>query len=137
MVDLVITAASVVRGDGAKVLRGDHGETNTAGQVVYRDATSKNFLKADNDSATAAVRDAIGIALNGGSNGQPAAIQYEGEINLGAILTVGETYCLSSNAGGICPIGDLASGDYPVILGVARTAAILVMGIVKGGAAKP
>jgi len=137
MADLTITAASVVKGTGAKVLRGTLGGTVTAGQAVYRDTTTKQFLAADNDSATAAVRDAVGIALNGGAINQPVEVQYLGEINLGATLTVGETYVLSSTAGGIAPIGDLGSGDYPVILGVARTAALMVMGIVKGTAAKP
>jgi hypothetical protein len=139
MVDLVVTAASVVKGSGAKVWRGVFGGTVTAGQSVYRDATTKYFLAADNDAASAAGLDDtdVGVALNGGGANQPCEVQYDGEINLGATLTVGESYAISSTAGGICPVSDLASGDYPVILGVARTAALLVMGIVAGGAAKP
>ncbi len=139
MTDLTQTAASVVKGDGAKVLRGVFGETLTAGAPTYRDATTKKWMKADNDAASAsglATTD-VGIALNGGAVNQPAEVQIDGEINLGATLTVGEVYVISSTAGAICPVGDLGSGDYPVVLGIARTAALLVMGIVKGGAAKP
>lgn len=139
MTDLVQTATSVVKGDGAKVLRGVFGETVTAGMVVYRDVTTKKWMKADNDAASASgLADTdVGVALNGGAVNQPAEVQYDGEVNLGATLTVGEIYCVSSTAGGICPAADLATGDYPVVLGIARTAALLVMGIVKGGAAKP
>lgn len=139
MADLTVTAANVVKGDGAKVWRGVFGGTILAGQGVYRDPTTKKFLAADNDAAAASSLDDtdVGVALNGGGANQPCEVQYDGEINMGATLTVGESYAVSSTAGGICPVSDLGSGDYPVILGVARTAALLVMGVVKGGAAKP
>lgn len=139
MADLTITAASVVKGDGAKVLRGVLGGTVTAGQAVYRDTSTKKFVAADNDAAAASGLDDtdVGIALNGGGANQPVEVQYLGEINLGATLTVGEIYAISSTAGGICPVADLATGDYPVVLGIARTASLLVMGVVAGGAAKP
>lgn len=139
MVDLTITAASVVKGEGAKVWRGVFGETVAAGQGVYRDPTTKKFMKADNDAASASTLEDtdVGIALSGGALNQPAEVQYDGEITMGATLTVGEIYAVSSAAGGICPVADLGSGDYPVVLGIARTAALLVMGVVRGGAAKP
>lgn len=138
MSDLTVTATSVVKGTGAKVLRGVFGETVTAGQSVYRDPTTKKFMKADNDAASASGLDDtdVGIALNGGAVNQPAEVQYDGEITPGATLTVGEIYCVSSTAGGICPAADLGSGDYTVILGTARTTAIMVMGVVKNGAAR-
>ncbi len=137
MSDLSITAANVVPGTGAKYLRGTAGETITAGQPVYRHPTTRKFMKADADSATAAVREPVGIAAHGASDGQPLAVQTDGEINLGATLTVGEIYCLSDVAGGIRPEADNGTGDYVVVLGVAKTTAILKLGIVNAGSAVP
>jgi len=139
MTDLSVTAANVVPGSDAKIIRGLAGETITAGQPVYRDATTRKFMKADSDSATQAVREPAGIALHGASDGQPLAVQTEGLITIGATLTVGEIYVLSDTPGGIMPEGDLEAGDYPVVIGVARTAAILNMGrgFIIGGAAVP
>lgn len=137
MTDISVTAANVVAGANAKKTPGTAGGTVTAGQPVYRDPTSKKFLIADSDSATAAVRDAFGIALHGASLDQPLMVQTEGDINLGATLVVGKTYVLSDTPGGIMPVDDLETGDYPTVLGVASSASNLKMKIVAGGAAVP
>ena len=137
MVDLVITAGSVVAGSNAKKTPGTAGATVTAGQTVYRAAASGKFLLADSDSATAEVRAPAGIALNGASDGQPLTIQTEGDINLGVTLVVGKTYVLSDTPGGIMPVEDLETGDYTTVLGVASAANNLEMKIVIGGAAVP
>lgn len=135
MTDLVITAANVIAGSNAKKVQGIAGATITAGQVVYRDPTTQKFLQVDSDSGTEAVRNVFGIALNGASNGQPLMVQTEGDINLGAALTVGEIYVASDTAGGIMPEGDLELGDYPTILGVAYSTSVMKMKILAGGAA--
>jgi len=59
-----------------------------------------------------------------------------GNMDLGATLTVGETYVVSSTSGGIAPIGDLVSSNYVSILGIATASdnlnlAINVSGIQK------
>jgi hypothetical protein len=137
MTDLVITAANVIAGSNAKKTPGLAGATITAGQVVYRDPTTKKFLAVDADSGTEAVRNVFGIALNGASDGQPLMVQTEGDINLGATLVVGTTYVASDTAGGIMPVADLEAGDYPTVLGVASAANNLKMKIVAGGAPVP
>lgn len=38
-------------------------------------------------------------------------------------------------AGGICPVADLSSGDYPVLLGFATSASVLRVDIVEAGVA--
>jgi 5'-nucleotidase len=58
-------------------------------------------------------------------------------INHGATLIEGQTYVVSATAGSIAPISDLTTGDFPIILGVASTAALLILRPVAGGAAKP
>lgn len=135
MADLSITAASVVKGANAVTESGTAGATITAGQVVYRDASDLKCKLADCNSATAAVRSPRGIALNGASDGQPLVIQRSGEITIGATLTVGSTYYLSATAGGIAPLADLGSGDYPTVIGVAKSTSVLVLSFTEAGAA--
>lgn len=117
MADLTITAGSVVAGGGAKTVEGIAGATITAGQVVYREASSGTLKLADCDSATAEVRLPLGIALNGASTGQPVEVQTSGKITIGATVAASVPYFLSPTAGGICPLADVLTGDYGVFLG--------------------
>lgn len=128
MSDLSITAASVLAGASVRTERGSLGATITAGQVVYLDeASTGKWLLADNNAASAATRGAgkIGVALNGGASGQPVLVLLEGSYTVGATMTAGVVYYLSDTAGGICPVADLASGEYPVPLGVATSTTVL------------
>jgi len=128
MTDLSITAANVVAGEGAVTERGIASATVAAGQVVYKDATGK-FALADTDSATAIIRKPYGIALNGAATGQPIVVLRSGPITIGATVTKGVAYYLSGTAGGICPVADVAAGDYTAILGLATSASVLLVDI--------
>jgi hypothetical protein len=128
MADLTITAASVSSGADANKESGTAGETITAGQAVYKAASGK-YMKADSNSATAAARQARGIALNGASLDQPLAIQKSGDITIGATLTAGTAYYLSDTPGGICPLADVGSGEYVCLIGLAKSASVLAIGI--------
>lgn len=130
MVDLVITAANVVAGVDAVKESGTWGETVTAGKVVYKDPTTGRYLLADNNVAGKQVP--RGIALNGGSNGQPGVIQKSGGITIGATLTPGTTYYLSDTPGGICPLADVAVGENVAIVGLAASASVLTIALVGG-----
>lgn len=125
MTDIAITPANVLAGTGAMVEDITAGATITAGQVVYREGSTGKAKLADCDSDTAEARSPRGIALNGASDGQPLEILREGPITIGATLTPGTVYYLSATAGGICPVGDLGQGDYPVVVGIARSASVL------------
>jgi hypothetical protein len=130
MADVVVTAANVVKSTGAITETGIAGATITAGQVVYKDATDSNKFKlADCDSATAGVRVAYGIALNGASANQTLTVQMAGDITLGAGLTAGLVYCLGDVAGAIRPSADNGAGDYTCILGIAKSASVLALSI--------
>lgn len=133
MADLVITPASVVAGTGAKTESGIAGAVITAGQVVYKDAADNKFKLADTDSATAAARSPYGIALNGAAANQPVTVLVSGSITIGAAVTAGVFYYLSGTAGGICPVADVAAGDYPCIIGVGISATVLKAAIVEAG----
>jgi hypothetical protein len=50
-------------------------------------------------------------------------------------LTPGVFYYLSGTPGGICPVADVASGDYPAIIGSAKSASLLTIKIVAPGVA--
>ncbi|MBA15565.1 MAG: hypothetical protein CMN73_04335 [Sphingomonas sp.] len=136
MADLSITAANVVAGAGATVLHGGKaGATITAGQIVYLDASDRKYKLADADSETAAIRLPSAVALNGASDGQPLSVLTEGPVTIGAPLTPGTAYYLSATPGGIAPVGDLTTGDYPTVIGIATSASVLDIGIKASGVA--
>jgi hypothetical protein len=134
MADLTITAANVVAGSGASTNRGIAGATITAGQVLYLDTAAGTYKLADTDSATAAARSPAGIALHSAASGQPISLLQSGPITIGATVAVGIGYWLSGNAGGICPVADVAAGDYPVFLGIGTSTSVIKVNIVEAGA---
>lgn len=136
MADLTITATSVVAGSTATVVRGTAGAAITAGQVVYLDPTTGKYNLADTDSATAAVRRAHGVALNGAALNQPITVCTSGPVTIGATIEAGTAYYLSGTAGGICPVADVAAGDYPLIVGMGASTTVLNVGIVYPGVVK-
>ena len=134
MADLSITAASVVAASDATTEAGTAGATITAGQVVYKEASSGQYKLADTDSATAEVRVPRGIALHAASSGQPLKILTKGGITIGATVAVGIGYWLSGTAGGICPVADVAAGDYPAFLGIGTSTTAIKVNITESGA---
>lgn len=134
MADLTITAANVVASANAVRESGTAGATITAGQLVYLDTTDMRYKLADNNGA-AALRVPNGVALNGAANNQPLVIQKAGDITIGATMTAGVAYYLSDTPGGICPVADLASGEYPCIIGIAKSASLMEVGIHPSGVA--
>lgn len=121
MADLVITAADVLRGtSGGEIIEsGVAGATVTAGQAIYRDTTTNTWLLADADGAAllAGIGTTLAITLHAALAGQPITYIRGGSLGLGEILANGEIYVLSGTPGGIAPIGDLATGDYVVLIG--------------------
>jgi hypothetical protein len=134
MADLSITAANVAAGSGAKTTTGTAGASVTAGQVVYYDSATSNYKLADTDSATAAARSPAGIALHAAASGQPLTILQSGAITIGATVAVGVSYWLSGTAGGICPVADVAAGDYPVIVGIGTSTSVIKVQFLEAGA---
>lgn len=126
MADLTITPASVIAGSNSRKEAGTAGATITAGMVVYKGPTGR-FVLADADSATAAARAPYGIALNGASDGQPLTVHRSGDITIGATLTAGAEYVLSDEPGVIGVRADLATGDYIVVIGLAKSTTVLAV----------
>lgn len=121
MADLTITAANVQLGTGTTLL-GTAGETITAGQVLYLKASDGRLWLAQADGTTAEA-DAVGIALNGGSAGQPIHYVNDGGLTIGATTVKTSAYMLSATAGGICPQADLVSTNKIVYIGYATSTA--------------
>lgn len=132
--DLTITAASVAKSTGAVTSTGEAGATITAGQAVYL-ASDGQLELADADAVLTA--ECVGIALHGASTGQPLTYQRGGRISIGATTTVGQIYVVSTTAGGIAPYSDLASGDFPTIIGMAPTTSTIDIDLNSLGVAKP
>ncbi|WP_353834022.1 hypothetical protein [Mesorhizobium sp.] len=103
---------------------------------MYLDSTTGKWALADTDSATAAVRGAHGVALNGAVLNQPIAVCTAGPVTIGATIEAGTAYYLSGTAGGICPVADVAAGDYPLIIGMGSSTTVLQVGIVYPGVVK-
>jgi hypothetical protein len=135
MADISITAANVVAGANANTDQGSAGETITAGQTVYKSSTTNKWMKADSNSATVEARTATAIALNSASLNQPLKVHKSGDITIGATLTANTAYYLSDTPGGICPLADVGTGEYLVLIGIARTTAILQVDIQSTGVA--
>lgn len=135
MTVLTITAASVVPGSNRQTVTGFAGETITAGMAVYKAAATGLWMKSDADSATVEAHRVDGIALTGSSLNQPIVVQTSGDITIGATMAVGTIYCLDVTAGGICPSTDVGSTEFQSVIGIARTAAILQLGINNSGIA--
>lgn len=135
MADITITPANVVAGSGASVSIGVAGETITAGQAVVRNAAGQ-YVLADADGATAALKNVTGIALNGAANKQPLSVLTGGPITIGGAVTAGDSYWLSGTPGGICPDADVGVGENAVLIGVATSATVLHVNITNSGASR-
>lgn len=135
MSDIAITAANVVADAAATRVHGTAGETITAGQWVVKDPTSKKYVKADSNSATAALRTPDGVALNGASLNQPLAIATRGDVTIGGTLTAGVAYYMSDTAGGMCPVADVGTGEYSCVVGMAKSTTVLTVNIQPSGVA--
>lgn len=134
MADISVTAANVVPQGGATLETGFAGATITAGQVVYKEAATGLFKLTDTDSATAEVKQAYGIALNGGSTGQPITVVKDGPVTIGGTLGLGLAYYASNTPGGICPAADVAT-ETVVFLGLSASTSVLNLRIINSGVA--
>jgi hypothetical protein len=136
MADISITAANVSASSTAVISRQyNFGATVTAGQLVYLDSNNRWVLMDANAAATGnGVTDVRGIALCGGANTQPATVVLsDTAFTPGGTLTNGLIYCASANAGALCPSADVASGNYPTVMGIAKSTTVLNLQPFAGG----
>lgn len=113
MADLTITEAQVLPDATGTFIDGIAGATLTAGQAVYKDATT-NTMKPADANASAATATVVGITTHAALAGQPVRLQRTGDLTLGAgaAPAVAKEYIVSGTAGGIAPISDQVTGWY-------------------------
>ena len=124
MANITITAASVARGTGSQVSSGTADIAITQGQSVYLDTTTLTVKLADADALASAPTN-VGVSLNAAAAGQPVTYQTTGPITIGATVATGTAYYVSTTAGGICLESDLATGDFPLLLGFATSTTVI------------
>lgn len=115
-------------------LNGVSGETITAGDPV-RVASDGKIWQGQADSLdNAAVK---GLALNStpGAN-QPIQYTTEGLIDLGVTIPDGTVVAVSATKGKLCPVGDLITGNFTTVVGVAKGDKVL-LGVLETGLAVP
>ena len=135
MADVSITAANVLKGTTNTVENGTAGATITAGQAVYKKGTDGLFYHTDvlaaSVTANEEIKELYGIALNSASANQTLQVQRTGDITIGGTVVESTMYYLASSgvgaAGGICPLADLVSTDWYVIVGIATSATVIHM----------
>lgn len=132
MADISVTAASVVPSATATLENGYFGADISAGQVVALDTATGRYVLADADGSEV-IRRPRGIAVNSGSNGQPATIAKAGDVTFNAVLTAGVSYFLSPTPGGIGARSEVLAGDYVTHLGIAKSATVLALDIQYSG----
>lgn len=134
MADLSITAASVRPASQTSAPRMVQlGATVTAGQAIIKLTTATKYVLADANAGSLtteyAGENGLLIALDGGVDGDwVSAAPMGAEVVIGATLTVGQVYGLSTTAGGIAPVSDLVgygSGVHTRLIGQAKTTTIL------------
>ena len=107
------------------------GATLGAGAFVYLDTGTSRYKGAINSSAAAAK--CAGVLLDPTTDGNNCtfASQEGSEIDLGATLTEGTWYCISSTAGKIHPFADLASAEQLVWVGYGNSSGNLMLYIIN------
>ena len=135
MADLSQTAANVSLTDvaGNRVTAVTAGEAITQGMPVY--ILSSKYYQCD--ASTQAAAKCKGIALTPAIANELFVIAGDNStLDVGATLTIGETYVVSGTSGGIAPIADLGTNEFVTILGTATTTGKLPLNIIPGTVAK-
>jgi len=116
--DLSITATSVKASTTALTKTGTAGVAVTAGQVVYYDSATRTYKLAKADAL--GTSNAEGIALHAAAANQPLRIVLaDDNFTPGVSATEGTLLAVSAaNAGGIAPVADLATGNFPLVFAI-------------------
>lgn len=132
MADLVVVPNAIRLMSGRSTTE-TAGATGTAGQPVYRDSADDYKVKPADNNVQAKI-EVYGVLLSDCLDEESVQVAItDARIDLGATLTVGETYVLSDEVGGIKPIADIATGEYVTIIGVAESADVLEINIFSSG----
>lgn len=136
MSDVTISSSLVQPGDNDPTTHGISGADFTQpGLLAYFDRADRDRIKKA-DALTLTKAEVAGVNLNVATTGQPIILQTDGDYQAGGALTAGQTYIVSTNAGGIAPITDLSTDSFVSIWGVATSTADLKIARFPSGAQK-
>lgn len=132
---IAITAANVAVSPAAVKTTGIAGVAITAGQAVYQDANG--VFQLTNAATSAVVAQVQGIALDNAAAGQPlVVVTSDPKFTHGGTTAAGDTIWTSSTSGGITKTqGDLVTGVFTAVLGVAINATQMNLAIIAPGVA--
>jgi hypothetical protein len=133
---LSVTTTSIIKPVAATSETVTAGEAVTIGQAVYRHSNGKYKLTdADVESSS----EIAGIALTqAAASGQPLVICTAGDLPMKSSgITVGTAYYVHTTPGAIALIGDLSSGDYVSLVGIAISATTLRLDFLVTGVTVP
>lgn len=135
MADLSITAANFLPSSAAQYEDFTAGAALTRGQPYYLDSAASYVAKACDADAQASAR-IRGICATDVATGQRGkGVLFDSALVIGATVAAGTPYFVSTNAGGICPVADLGSGDYTSLVGLGiSTTAIFFAPIISDAA---
>lgn len=141
MANISQTAANVAVGASTTPTRiVQYGESVTQGMPLYLHTDGKYYQADANDTAAKAAVKAIALTPGAsdayGLVALPSSVAGTSTVNLGATLTIGETYAVSATKGAIAPLSDIGSGEYPAIIGQATTTALLDFQVAFAATAK-
>jgi len=105
--------------------------TIARGKVVKRNSSNEGEL-ADKDSS-----DCDGICISGGDNGDKIIVVSKGLVTIGATTVQGKPYFLGDSGGIVDDIADVASGEFPVLIGFGNSTTEIMVNIVKSLVAVP
>jgi hypothetical protein len=124
----------VLPGSDASLKDEVSGEAILAGQIVYREVTTKKIKLASTASAEKA--DVTGVAMSSAPTaGQIIKVQWDGEVTGTATLVVGEPYFACETAGNVQPAADIGANEFMCFVGFASAANKLKLGIFAGSVA--
>jgi len=133
MADLVVVAANVQPGASGVTKSGIAGEGITAGDSLF--IAADGGVEVCQHDLTALEAACVGVALNDAATGQHIVYAVSGDVNMGAILAIGQTYVVGAGPGGIAPEVDVGAADFLTVIGVATTTSNLKLGILQSGVA--
>jgi len=136
-VDYSVTSSSVIPSSDATISRGTAGAAITAGQAVCKD--TDGTIKLCDSNASGNLHIFAGIAVNSASVGQPVLYCNADPTGFtpGFTVAAGAVVIVSAVAGNLCPVADLTTGDYLVVVGVGIGSNKIILQPLSTGVATP
>lgn len=138
MADLAVTPSAVLPSATAQGAEAVAGEELDAGTPIYLDATDANKAKKADANLSAAAAAVIGVTVNKAFTGQKVRyVTEDDDFTHGlAGVAASDLIILSGTAGRLCPAADLASGWFPGLVMIAKSATKGHLKIHRGSVAK-